>query len=192
MGVKPFPLGAEGPAALVPVQALLVGAQLGQGELLALKIHQGAGIQVLVPAHQGVVLLHQFQHPVVGTPHGQVQDGEQDITVPAGKGLLVGAGQAGPVKSQLGVAHPRAVLVKEIIFPVIERIPGINGMPDLGQAGHLAVGFVLFFMFLPQSQQSLAVRGLAHPAGQFPVFCQQGGNIRPMIGKFGKFHGKTS
>ena len=75
MGVEVAGLGLESRPADSGVQALLVGAQLGDGELLAVHFHQGAAVQTLVEAGNGVGLLLEGGDPAVHRQDGIAHPG---------------------------------------------------------------------------------------------------------------------
>ena len=75
MGVKVTGLGLVGGAAHGRVQILLVRAQLRDGELFAVQLHQCAAVDLLVAAHQSIELLLQLHGAVVHAEDGILHAG---------------------------------------------------------------------------------------------------------------------
>ena len=57
------------------IGALLVGAKLGDGELLAVQLHQRTAVDLLVRADEGVVLLLKGHGALVHAQHGVLHAG---------------------------------------------------------------------------------------------------------------------
>ena len=75
VGVKITGLGLVGGAAHGRVQILFVGAQLGDGELFAVQLHQCAAVDLLVAAHQSIELLLQLHGAVIHAQNGILHTG---------------------------------------------------------------------------------------------------------------------
>ena len=133
VGVEPLSLRLVGRLADRPIRALLVGPQLGQGQLLPVPLHHGGGVELLVLALQLVLLLHEGHVLRVEGPHRDLQVGEQQLPQPLLQLGAEGAVQQGPVHLLADLLKGGTRLVGKIVFLVIKRVPGVDGVADIGQ-----------------------------------------------------------
>ena len=192
MSVKPFALGHIGGLAHGTVGALLVHAQLGQCEVLAVKMHHKAGVQLLVFAYQAVFLLLQGQHAVIAGAHSQIHLGQKDLAVFFGQCAAEGAFQQSAVQRQLGVAHGGIGFVKMLALGGVKGIAGINGVANAGKACHKAVVGVQLDMLGKHIRDLAGRAGGLHALGQRGIGSQNSAGIRAGIHKFRKFHSRFS
>ena len=190
VGVKVTGLGFVGGAAHGGVQILLVGAQLGDGQLLAVQLHQCAAVDLLVLADQRVELLLQLHGAVVHAQHGVLHTGYAGGAEVLGKGIHIGVCQKRPADLHTGVGHSGAVGIKKVLLGFPVGIAGVAGVVDVGQLGGGGVvrkGAALLVVHLNEGVAVLRIGGLG---GQLFAPCQQGVDVWAGIGHFAEFHGK--
>ena len=190
MGVKVAGLGFVGGAAHGGVQILLVGAQLGDGQLLAVQLHQCAAVDLLVLADQRVELLLQLHGAVVHAQHGVLHTGYAGGAEVLGKGLHIGVCQKCPADLHAGVGHSGAIGIKKVLLSLPVGIAGVTGVVNVGQLGGGGVvckGAALLVIHLNEGIAVLRIGGLG---SQLFAPCQQGIDVRAGIGHFAEFHGK--
>ena len=190
VGVKVTGLGFVGGAAHGGVQILLVGAQLGDGQLLAVQLHQRTAVDLLVLADQRVELLLQLHGAVVHAQHGVLHTGYAGGAEVLGKGIHIGVCQKCPADLHTGVGHGGAVGIKKVLLSLPVGIAGVTGVVDVGQLGGGGVvrkGAALLVVHLNEGVAVLRIGGLG---GQLLAPCQQGVDVRAGIGHFAEFHGK--
>ena len=190
MGVKVTGLGFVGGAAHGGVQILLVGAQLGDGQLLAVQLHQRAAVDLLVLTDQRVELLLQFHGAVVHAQHGVLHTGHAGGAEVLGEGIHIGICQKCPADLHAGVGHGRAVGVKKVLLGLPVGIAGVAGVVDVGQLGGGGVVCKGAALLVVHLNEGVAVWGVSGLGSQLLAPCQQGVDVRAGIGHFAEFHGK--
>ena len=192
VGVKVAGFGLKGGPADGGVQALLIGSQLGDGQLLAVQLHQRAAVQPLVQAGNGVGLLLQGGDAAVhredGVAHPRHAGGAEGF----GQGVQMGVGQNGPVDFHLGAGHGRAVLVEKVLLGLPVGVAGIAGVVDVGEVGggaERAHGGALVVVDLGQG---LAGGGGSRVGGKLPALGQDGVDVGACVGHFTELHSGDS
>ena len=134
--VEEAALGLGGRLADGTVGALLVGAQLGQGHGLAVELHHGGGVQLLVLAGELILLLNQLHHLRLEGAEFNLQVGENQLAELLLQGGAEGGGQHGGVDLLLQLTQEGEVLVVEVVLLVVEFVTGVDGVADIGQVAH--------------------------------------------------------
>ena len=189
VGVEPAALGLVGAAARGAVPALLVGPELGQGELCALPIRKGRGVELLVFAVQAVFLLHEGE--VLGRKAADLDlQVHKEHLAQAGLQLLPERGaQQRQVHGLRHLLDDGLVLVRKGVFRVIERVAGVDAVADVGQGrrGRVLlgerVGLAVGALGLVRALRAL------DPRAQGLELLPQRGDVRPLIRHFGELHG---
>ena len=189
VGVEIPSLGLISGTAHGRVQILFVGAQLGNGELLAVQLHQGTAVDLLVLADQCVELLLQVHGAVVHAQHGILHAGHTGGAEMLRQGVHMGVRQEGPADLYLGIGHGGAVGVKEILFGLPRSVAGVAGVVDIGQLGGGGVVGKSAALLIVHGHQCVAVRGSCGLGGQSFAIGQQGVDVRAGISHFAEFHG---
>ena len=191
VGVKVTGLGFVGGTAHSGVQIFLVGAQLGDGELFAVQLHQCAAVDLLVAAHQSIELLLQLHGAVVHAEDGVLHAGYAGGTEFFGQGIHMGICQKCPADLHAGVGHGGAVGIKEVLLGLPVSVAGIAGVVDVGEVRGGVVLCKGFALLIVEPDKGIAVRCGSGLCGQLPASGQQGIDVRAGIGHFVEFHRET-
>ena len=189
VGIEIRGLGLVGGAADGRVQILLVGAQLGNGQLLAVKLDQCAAVHLLVLADKGVVLLLQLHGAVIHAQHGILHASHAGGAKGFGQRVHMGVGQKCPADLHPCVLHGGTVGIKEILLGLPISVTGVAGVVDACQLCGGAVigkGAALLVVNIHQLLAAGCPGGLC---GQRLALAQQGINVRAGITHFAEFHG---
>ena len=192
VGVEVASFRLEGGAADRRVQALLVGAQLGDGQLFAVQLHQRAAVQPLVQAGDGVGLLLQGGDPAVHCEDGVAHPRHAGGAKGFGQGVQVGVGQNGPVDLHLGVGDGGAVLVEKVLLGLPVGVAGVAGVVDAGQVGGGAEGAHGGALVVVDFGQGFAGGGGGRVGGKLPALCQDGVDVGACVGHFTELHSGDS
>ena len=133
VGVEVAGLGLIGGAAGGGIGALLVGAELGDGKLSAVELHQRTAVDLLIGADEGVVLLLQRYGALVHAEHSVLHASHAGGAEGLGQGIYMGVGKESAADLDAGVGHSRAVGVKEILFGLPVGVAGVAGVVDIGE-----------------------------------------------------------
>ena len=188
VGVEVTGLSLIGGPAGLGVQALLVGAQLGDGELLAVQFHQSTAVDLLVLADEGVVLFLQVQRPLVHAQHGVLHAGHAGGAQSFGQGVHMGVGEERAADLHAGVGDSRTVGVKEILLGFPVGVTGVAGVVDVGQVGGRGVigkGAALLIVGLDNGFVAVSGSSLG---GQLLALGQQSVDVGAGIGHLIEFH----
>ena len=191
VGVKITGLGLVGGAAHGRVQIFFVGAQLRDGELFAVQLHQCAAVDLLVAAHQSIELLLQLHGAVIHAQNGILHTGHTGGAEFFGQGIHMGICQKCPADLHAGVGHGGAVGIKEVLLSLPVFIAGVAGVVDVGK---VCGGVVLckgFALLIVEPDKGIAVRCGSGLCGQLLAPGQQGTDVRAGIGHFVEFHRET-
>ena len=188
VGVKVAGLGLKGGPADSGVQALLVGAQLGDGELFAVHFHQRAAVQALVEAGNGVGFLLEGSDAAVHRQDRVAHAGHTGGTVGPGQGVHVGVGQDGAVDLGDGVGHGGTVGVKKVLLALPVGVAGVAGVVDVGQVGGGGIighGCTLVVVDLDQGLVGVGRGGIG---GKLGTAGQNGIDVGACIRHFTELH----
>ena len=140
---------------------------------------------------QLVLLLHKGHVFRIKRPYSDLQIGKQELSQ-----LLLQLGpegtvQQGPVHLLAGFLKGRPRLVSKVIFLVIELIPGINGMADIGQRqGGIDLPLDLVKLLIGFHRLISGSR-LSNPLGNFLSLGLECRQIRTDIRHLTEFHRQT-
>ena len=191
MGIKITGLGLVGGAAHGRVQILLVRAQLRDGELFAVQLHQCAAVDLLVAAHQSIELLLQLHGAVIHAQNGILHAGHAGGAEFFGQGIHMGICQKCPADLYAGVGHGGAVGIKEVLLSLPVFIAGVAGVVDVGKVRGGVVLRKGFALLVVEPDKGIAVRCGSGLCGQLPAPGQQGIDVRAGISHFVEFHRET-
>ena len=191
VGVEVTGLGLISGPADGGVGALLVGAKLGDGELLAVQLHQRTAVDLLVGADEGVVLLLKGHGALVHAQHGVLHAGHAGGAEGLGQGVQMGIGEEGAADLDAGVGHCRAVGVKEVLLSFPAGVAGVAGVVDVGKVRGGVVLCKGFALLVVEPDKSIAVWCGSGLCGQLFAPGQQGTDVRAGIGHFVEFHWET-
>ena len=191
MRVEVTGFGLVGGAAHGGVEVLFVGAQLRDGELLAVQFHQCAAVDLLVFAHQCIELLLQFDGAVVHAEHGVLHAGHTGGAEFCRQGVHMRGCEEGAADLHAGVGHGGAVGVKEVLLGLPVCVAGVAGVVDVSQLRSRVVLGKSFALLIVKHYKGVAVRCGSSPGGQLFAAGQQGVDVRAGIGHFIEFHGGT-
>ena len=172
------------------VRVALEGPHLGQGVGLALKGDLGGGDELLMLLGQ-VVLPLELGHDLRGEGFQlDLRVDEHQIPVLRREVLPEGGGQHGR-RPRLGVLlQLRPGGVPEVHLPVIELVPGVDGVADAGQ-GDQRVHMTFRRLLLQEHGPGLLIAFCRlQAAGQVPQLPLYLVQVRTLVGHLGKFHGK--
>lgn len=173
--------GAAGGAAVGAVGVDLVGAKLSQRYRFAHEVDVRAGAQLLIFMGQAALLRQQLDGVGRGGAHGDAGVGEQHLRIALFGLGAVGRGQHGAHKGVGGLPNGRYRAVEVFDLVVIERIPCINGIADLGE-GAVGIKVGLQGVGAPQQLAQLIGRGrLFGRRLQFPVAAHGGAAVGAAI-----------
>ena len=191
VGVKITGLGLVGGAAHGRVQILLVRAQLRDGELFAVQLHQCAAVDLLVAAHQSIELLLQLHGAVIHAQHGILHASHAGGAKGFGQRIHMGVGQKCPADLHPCVFHGGTVGIKEVLLSLPVFIAGVAGVVDVGKVRGGVVLCKGFALLVVEPDKGIAVRCGSGLCGQLFAPGQQGTDVRAGIGHFVEFHRET-
>ncbi len=170
------------------VGALLIGAQLGDGELLAVQLHQSTAVDLLISADEGVVLLLQGHGTVVHAQNGVLHAGHTGGAESLGQGVHMGVGQESTADLNTGICHGGAVGVEKVLLGFPVGIAGVAGVVDVGEVGSGVVVGKCTALLVIGLHKGLAAVGSGSFGGQLLAAGQQRVDVGAGIGHLTEFH----
>ena len=192
VGVEVTGLGLISGPAGGGIGALLVGAKLGDGELLAVQLHQRTAVDLLVRADEGVVLLLKGHGALVHAQHGVLHAGHAGGAEGLGQGVYMGVGEEGAADLDAGVGHCRAVGVEEVLLSFPAGVAGVAGVVDVGEVGRRVVVGEGAALLVVNLHKGLAAVSGSCLCGQLFAAGQQRVDVRAGIGHLTEFHREKS
>ena len=192
VGVEVAGLGLIGGAAGGGIGALLVGAELGDGKLSAVELHQRTAVDLLIGADEGVVLLLQRYGALVHAEHGVLHAGHAGGAEGLRQGIYMGVGKESAADLDAGVGHSRAVGVKEILLGLPVGVAGVAGVVDVGEVGRRGVIGKGAALLVVSGHDGFVAVGGSSLGSQLFAFRQQRVNVRAGVGHLVEFHKRTS
>ena len=188
----PLALRLPGRQAAGVVRVRLEGGELGQGVGFALEGDLGGSQQLLILGGQ-VVLLLELGDDLRGEGlELDLRIDKQQIAVLRLKILAEGGGQHGRGPRLHVLLELGESAVPEGLLPVVELVPGVDGVAHAGQGG-LGVDVLQLLLLLQEHGLGLLVAGGAlqplHQAGQGLLHPLQ---VGALIGHLGKLHDDSS
>ena len=174
------------------IGALLVGAKLGDGELLAVQLHQRTAVDLLVGADEGVVLLLKGHGALVHAQHGVLHAGYAGGAEVLGKGIHIGVCQKRPADLHAGVGHSGAIGIKKVLLGFPVGVTGVAGVVDVGEVGRRVVVGEGAALLVVNLHKGLAAVSGSCLCGQLFAAGQQRVDVRAGIGHLTEFHREKS